>query len=210
MQRNPSRALAALGAALILGGCSSRAEPPQAGTVRGGVPDMRGETVMLLPVQDILGVGGDPDAEIAFALQNRSDAVEWVLPGELDRVVGRSPTLEVNVHALAVGVFLQGEVQRIGDPLFRDLLQISALTGGQLALIPVQVRYRAPSPIDPEAPPTESAGPRQGAVEIMAALIETRGGHVLWFGILDGESGAPDDPAALASAADRLARALVP
>jgi hypothetical protein len=171
---------------------------------------MRGETVMLLPTQDILGVGGDPDAEIAFALQNRSDGIEWVLPDELDRVLGRSPTLGVNPHALAVGVFLQGEVERIGDPLFRDLLQISALTGGRLALIPIQVRYRPPQAPDPESPPDEASVPPQGTIEIVATLIETRGGHVLWFGILDGEPGAADDPAALASAADRMARVLVP
>jgi hypothetical protein len=210
VHRISSRALAVVVTALSLGACSSRESPPEAGTMRGGVPDMRGETVMLLPTQDIFGVGGDPDAEIAFALQNRSDGIEWVLPAELDRVVGRSPTLEVNVHALAVGVFLQGEVERIGDPLFRDLLQISALTGGQLALIPVQVRYRPPPTPDPDAPSTEASTPAQGAVEIVATLIETRGGHVLWFGILDGDPGAADDPAALASAADRMARVLVP
>lgn len=201
---------ALLAALLIPAGCSSREAPPEAGTVRGGVPDMRGETVMLLPAQDILGVGGDPDAEIAFALQNRSDAIEWALPEELERIVGRSPTLGVNVHALAVGVFLQGEVRRIGDPLFRDLLQISALTGSQLALIPIQVRYRPAAPADPDAPEGESQEPRVGAVEVVATLIETRGGNVLWFGILEGDPGAADDPAALASAADRLAQVLVP
>ena len=103
-----------------------------------------------------------------------------------------------------------GEYGRIGDPLFRDLLQISALTGSQLALIPIQVRYRPAAPADPDAPEGESQEPRVGAVEVVATLIETRGGNVLWFGILEGDPGAADDPAALASAADRLAQVLVP
>ena len=210
MRRRFSMVLSALAVVFVASSGSSREEPPQAGVVRGGVPDFRGETVMLLPVQDILGVGGDPDAEIAFALQNRSDAVEWALPDELERAVRRSPTLEVRVHALAVGVFLQGEVRRIGDPLYRDLLQISALTGSRLALIPIQVRYRPAVLPDPEVPEEDQVEKREGAIEIMAVLIETRGGNVLWFGLLDGEPGAADDPAALASAADRLAQVLVP
>jgi hypothetical protein len=159
---------------------------------------------MLLPVQDNLGIPGNPDAEIAFALEQRSDAVEWILPDELGRAAARSPTMELDIYSLAVGVFLAGEVRRIGDPLYRDLLRLSALTGADLALLPVQLRHR------PTAVDEETGEEVPGAVEILAALVQVSGGNVLWTGILDGAPGDADDPAALATMADRLARRLVP
>jgi len=49
----------------------------------------------------------------------------------------------------------------------------------------------------------------KAGIEIAAALVRARSGHVLWFAMVDGEPGSGDDPSALASAADALARAVV-
>ena len=47
-------------------------------------------------------------------------------------------------------------------------------------------------------------------VEIAAAIIDTLGGRVLWFGVVGGGTGDQADPALAASAAQALARTLFP
>lgn len=180
-------------------GCASSQSALEAGGEYGGVPDLRGLSVMLLPAQGVRGVAddGSVDLEIAFALEGRSQQVEWVLPEEMRTVLARSPGVQVGIDALPVGAFLRAEVERVGDPLYGQLRRLSALTGAELALIPVEVRYR------------DATAERPGAVEIAATLLTTRTGRVYWFGVVEGAAGSPDDPAALASAADALARRMV-
>lgn len=160
------------------------------------VPDLTGRTVMVLPVQALQGVGGDADAELAFALQSRMEAVDWVTPGELRNAVEASPSLDAPLEGLPVRVFLRTEVERVGDPLYGVLRRLGGLTGGEAALIPVLVRYR----------PAAAGTP--GAVEVAAALLDVRSGYVLWYGVEDGEPGSATDAGVLASALDALARRL--
>lgn len=182
--------------------CGSRsAEPPRAGESRGAIPDLTGAEVLVLPVQRVAGLPGgtaglDPDAELAFALQERGSDVQWILPSEIRSALETSPGVSASIDNLDVGIFLRTEVDRVGDPLFGDLRRLAALTGGSMALVPVQVRHRTASE---ESPP---------AVEFVAALLDARSGYVLWFGVVDGSAGDADDPATLASAADALARTL--
>lgn len=185
---------------IVVAACGGRgtSAPPTAGHVQGAPPDLRGHSVMLLPVQSAAGIssGIQPEAEIAFALQERAPQVRWILPDELRSDLARAPALGVPLENLPVGVFLQAEVQRVGDPLYGHLRRIAGLSGADVALIPVAVRHR------PESP-------RQaGAVEIAAALVSARTGHVFWFAVVDGSPGTGDDPGAMASAADALARAV--
>jgi hypothetical protein len=46
------------------------------------------------------------------------------------------------------------------------------------------------------------------AVRFSVALIHLQSGRVLWFGVVQGDAREADDPRGLASAVDRLARAL--
>ena len=153
---------------------------------------------MLFPVQTLDGVGNQADAELAFALSSRAVDVTWILPSEMRRALQASPGLDVRLEGLPVGVFLQAEVRRVGDPLFGILRRMGALTDGDVALLPVLARHRE---LNAEPPP---------GVEIAVALVEVRTGRVLWFGVVEGEPGAADDPRALASAADALGRRLYP
>jgi hypothetical protein len=111
----------------------------------------------------------------------------------MDDRLARSPGVSARIRDLPVGVFLRAEVERIGDPLYGDLRRLSALTGAGLALIPVELRYAD-----------------VGAYRITAALVSLRSGRVNWLGVVEGEAGVADDPGALASAAERLARAVLP
>ena len=99
---------------------------------------------------------------------------------------------------LPVGAFLQAQVNRVGDPLYGYLRRMAAISDAQLALIPVQVRQRSP---------TEG---RPGAVEVVVAILSVVDGRVAWFGVVQGNAGDGSNPASLASAADALARTILP
>lgn len=194
-----SASCATLAAALVglLGaGCAS-VSPPAAGESRGMVPDLTGQSVVVMPVQLRGGVSGDLDAELAFALEGRAGAVDWKLPPELRRELQASPGLDAPLEGLPVGVFLETEVRRIGDPVYGVLRRLGGLTGADVALVPVAVVARGPVEDAPEQ------------VEVSAALIDVRTGRVLWYGVEAGP-GRGDDPAALAGAMDALVRRLAP
>jgi len=61
-------------------------------------------------------------------------------PDELEALLARAPAVDSAVRGLPVGIFLSAEVQRIGDPLFGQLRRLGALSGSDIALIPVAVR----------------------------------------------------------------------
>lgn len=154
---------------------------------------------MLLPVQHVAGVLGDPTAELAFALTDRTDEVDWILEDEVQEILRRSPAIQASTRGLPVGAFLQAEVQRVGDPLYGQLRRMAGLVDAEVILLPVQASFAA-------NPEIEGATPR---VRITAALVDPRSGRVIWFGIEEGEDVPRDDPRGLASAAERLARTIL-
>ena len=178
--------------------CGARtAAPPEPGTSRGVPPDLRGRTVMVLPVQQLLGVPGDADAELMFGLRSRDAEITWIPPARLDDALARSPSLAARTRGLPVGQFLAAEVLRIGDPLFGELYRLAVLVGAQAAVLPVRAELvRQPDETDPR-------------VRITIALVETRSGIVGWFAILEGEPYPVDDPRLLASAVDEVSRTLL-
>ena len=165
-----------------------RTAAPEPGTSQGTPPDLRGSRVMVLPVQDVRGVDGDADAELAFGLQDRTREVNWIFPARLQEVLDRSPGVS-RIQGLPVGVFSTGEVRRIGDPLYGDLRRLGAMVDGDVALIPLTA----------VAQPPDSLGV---AVRVSAAVIHVRTGRVLWFGMVEGEHHGVSDPGALASGMD--------
>ena len=186
--------LALILAASACGG--GRAPAPEPGASQGTPPDLRGSTVMVLPFQGATGVTGDVDAELAFGLRDRAPGVDWVLPPRLQQALDRSPGLNIRIHGLQVGVFSAAEVQRVGDPLFGDLLRLGALVDAQTALLPVRAWVA-----------TDEAGGSR--VRISAALVQVRTGRVLWFGVVEGTPAEGEDPGALASAVDALTQKLI-
>ena len=176
-------------------GCASRGPAPEPGTEPGPPPDLRGRSVLVLPIQLLEGVppGLTADAELAHALQSRGETVRWAFPPELERALARSPGLNARMYGLPVGSFLLAEVERVGDPLYGDVRRLTALVGSDIALIPVELRFL-----------------EEGAYRLTVALMNPTTGRVLWFGVVEGGSGGVDDPGTLASVADALARALLP
>lgn len=194
LTREARRAL--LGAALLLlSACSSR-QPPSADRPARPAPDLFGLPVMLLPVQSGRDVPEGLDDELAFWLTDRGPGVRWVLPEQIDAAVARAPSLGIHPRSLAVSVFQYAEVRNIGDPLFGDLRRLGAMVEARYAILPVAAGYV-----------TRAEGVR---VEIAAAIIDTMGGRVLWYGVVGGDTGDQPAPSLVASAAQALARALFP
>jgi predicted small lipoprotein YifL len=197
-----TRGLAALLALLLAAaGCGRHGPPPgppSPDRPQAAVPDLAGRAVMVLPAQLRNGAGelAGLDAEIAFWLGERGGRVSWTFPPAIDRMLQRNAMLGIDPRALAVDAFARAEVRNIGDPLFGDLRRLGALADTRYALIPTSAVYRRLG---------EGEGER---VEIAAALIDTVGGRVIWFGVVAGAAGARGSGAA-ASAAEALARAVV-
>lgn len=185
--------------AILVSACAGGPAPtPEPGASRGTPPDLRGLKVIVLPFQQNAGVRGNPDAELAFGLQSRSPDVEWILPDEMDAALARSPGVRTRTRGLSVGIFLQAEVDRIGDPLYGEIRRMAALVDADVVLIPIGIA--------PSAAETVGGDP---AVAVTAALVGTRTGRVAWFGIVEGEAQPAGDPRGLASAIDQLARTLL-
>lgn len=202
----------ALALALVVA-CGQRAEPPSPDRPQATAPSLASLAVLVLPAQAgpmppafatdsapaaIIAPGAEPvpglDAELAFALTELGRRTRWVLPDAMANAIARSPSLrDIRLHGLAVSAFHRAEVENIGDPLFGDLRRLSALMDARYALVPVAALY-APD------------GQGSGRVEIAAALIDTLGGRVVWFGAVAGEPGAQGSAAVIATAAQALAR----
>jgi hypothetical protein len=187
-----------IAAVLLIAACGGAKAPPTADQPATRPPDLSGRAVMVLPAQagPNSSTAGEAvpglDREIAFWLGEKAPRVRWVFPPEIERVLDRSPSIQIDLHALAVSSFHRAEVKNIGDPLFGDLYRLSTLVDARIALLPVAATFVP-----------DSTG--SGHVEISAALIETFGGRVLWFGVVAGSSAAEGSSSAVATAAEALA-----
>jgi hypothetical protein len=201
-------------AALLVSGCTRVAAPGVEVAPR-PFPDLAGHTVMVLPVQRAvpaisLPASADPavpaallsadallvlERELGFWLQDRTERVRWVLPETVERAAGGSPLLAVRVRELPVQDFQRARLRSIGDPLYGALRRVGALVDARLALLPLGALWV-----------TEQTG--AGRVHLSAALIDTMGGDVLWYGVVAGAPGARGDAAVIATAARALAQSI--
>lgn len=157
-------------------------------------PDLTGVRIMLLPAQ--APAPGQLDAELAFWLADRTPTTDWVLPETLQRAADRAPAWRMRLDALQRPVAeLGGGDRRVRDPLYAALRQLGALVDSDYALVPIRAVEGA-----------DSTGVR---VDLAMAVVEVRGGRVVWLHTVRGE-GNPTVDAAVASAAEAVARTLAP
>jgi hypothetical protein len=200
-------------AVFVLAACASSPAPPAADTAQQPFPDIGGQRVMMLPVQHVVPAISPPatadttrpmlalsseslravEAELAYWLPEHAPRVRWVLPDAIERAVQGSAALgAITVRDLPVRDFQRSRLQSIGDPLYGDLRRVAVVTDARLALLPIGAVW---------IPETAGAG----RVHLAAALIDTMGGRVLWYGVAASSPGERDDPAVAASAARALA-----
>ena len=186
-------------ASLLVQGCGGRGTgaPPEVGSTRGFVPDLRGRRVMVYPTQIRQGVPADVDPEIAFAFRARGREVDWVFPEELRATLRRAPAVRSTVDRLGVGIFLAAEVDRVGDPLYGQVRRLGELANADVAFIPVALRRGAEG----------AAG--VSVVEIVSTIIDVTTGRVIWFGVVAGQPGQVADFGSVASAVESLAETLL-
>lgn len=201
-----------LATAFMSGACASSPAPPAADTQQQAFPDIGGQRVMLLPVQQIVPAISPPEsadttrpalalsaeslraieAELSYWMPEHAHRVQWVLPDAVERAASGSAALQISVRDLSVRDFQRARLERIGDPLYGDLRRIGAVTDARLAFLPIGAVWIP-----------EAAG--SGRVHIAAALIDTMGGRVLWYGVAASSVGDRNDPGVAASAARALA-----
>lgn len=197
----------------VLAACARTAAPPAADVAQRPFPDIGGAAVMLLPVQRVapsisppaasdttrraLGLDATAlatlESELSYWLPSHAQRARWVLPDTIVRAATSSAALRIDARDLPVQDFQRSRLERIGDPLYGELRRLAAVTDARLAYLPIGALWIP-----------ELGG--SGRIHVAAALIDTVGGAVLWYGVAAGEPGAPDDPAAIASAAQALAR----
>lgn len=201
-----------LATVVLLAACSSSPAPPAADTQQQAFPDIGGQRVMLLPVQQVVPAISPPEsadtmrpplalsveslraieAELSYWMPEHAHRVQWVLPEAVERAASGSAALQISVRDLSVRDFQRARLERIGDPLYGDLRRIGAVTDARLAFLPIGAVWIP-----------ELGG--SGRVHIAAALIDTVGGRVLWYGVAASSPGDRNDPGVAASAARALA-----
>ena len=80
--------------------------------------------------------------------------------------------------------------------MFGYIRRLAALTDADMAVIPLQIRYKMATELEPSA------------IEILSTVLDARSGRVFWTGVLAGSEGDADDPGTLASAANVFARSM--
>jgi len=208
LARRRTTSLLAAAVAATLAACGGKRQAPPSPDAPPPPPSLFGATVMLMPLQDAAyarlpaqgggGAGEQLDAELAYWLAERGAGVRWVPPERLREVLSRSPGLGIDIANLDIGVFRQAQVQRVGDPLFGDLVRLGALVNARFALIPAFAGYRP----GPDGQP--------GRLELAAILIDCTDGRVHWFGLVAGQPGPAGARSTAATTAQALARALFP
>ena len=187
--------------ALILAACGKEEPPPSPDRPQPAVPNLAGLDVMVLPAQPAArGVPVGFDDALAAVLESEYASVDWVLPAAIERVVERTPSLDIHPNALPVSILRSDEAERIGDPLYGDLRRLGAIVDARYAVVVHQAAY--------VTPPDSIGG--HGRIEAAVAIIDTIGGRILWRGLIAGERGPAGDEVVLGTAVQRLASLIGP
>lgn len=177
-------------AAIACGGRGDDASPEPAPVA----PDLTGHRIMLLPVR--VPAPESLDAALETWLTDLHPSTEWLLPAELQAAADRAPAWRLRLSRIERPVAdVGGGARRITDPLYGALRQLGAVVDADYALVPVAV-----TATDPDA-----AGER---LDVTVALVDIRGGRVLWMHTARAE-GNPDADTTVATVAEAVARSLV-
>lgn len=162
-------------------------------------PDLSGHRIMLLPVR--VPAPASLDAALETWLTELHPATEWLPPAELQAAADRAPAWRLQLSRIERNVAdLGGGGRRIVDPLYGALRQLGAVVNADYALVPIAV-----AAIDPAGVAGDGAGER---LEMTVALVDIRGGRVLWLHTARAD-GNPDTDATVATVAEAVARSLV-
>lgn len=178
---------------------------------------LSGQRVLVLPVHYVQPVesrwvGGAAsadealrraNAEIAFALGERTTKTEWITAEEIAAAVERQPAMGVNIYGLSADAVRRtalGRADRIRDPLYGEIRRLAALFDARYAVFPVELWY--------EPAPAGYGG--EGRAALWTVLLDTRTGFVLWSGMVRGAPGPASSDLSVVRVAEALARQVTP
>jgi hypothetical protein len=178
---------------------------------------LSGQRVLVLPVHYVQPVEGGwvggassadealhrANAEIAFALGERSTKTEWVVAGQIAAAVERQPAVGVNIYGLSADPARRatlGRADRVRDPLYGEIRRVAALFDARYAVFPVELWY--------EPAPAGYGG--DGHAALWTVLLDTRTGFVLWSGMVRGAAGPARSDLSVVRVAEALARQITP
>lgn len=157
-------------------------------------PDLTGVRIMLLPVR--APAPEQLDAELAYWLTERSPTTDWLLPPELQAAADRAPAWRLRLATLQRPVVeIGGGDRRVVDPLYGALRQLGAVVSSDYALVPVRLEESV-----------HDGGPE---LALSVAVVDIRGGRVLWLHTVRGERNLAGAEA-VAGLAEKVARILIP
>lgn len=178
-------------AAVACGGRGEDAGPEPAPVA----PDLTGHRIMLLPVR--VPAPETLDAALETWLTDLHPTTEWLLPAELQAAADRAPAWRLRLSRIERPVVdVGGGERRIIDPLYGALRQLGAVVDADYALVPIAVTA------------TDPAGVAGERLEMTVAVVDIRGGRVLWLHTARAE-GNPEADATVATLAEAVARSLV-
>lgn len=195
----------------------SPAPTPAPTTTAGTVPatgpilaPFASQPVILLPTQFL--AGGDSlgwaakagavgeylkgvDDEIAFALQQRRTARQWILPMALARKLRNNVTYApADIYDIGAGPLRDPKLKTdepLADPIASNLRSMIALTEARYVLVPIELSF---------------AGPKTaGRATLKLALIDARSARLVWIGAVASDPSPSFSPALAAGLGSRIA-----
>ena len=162
--------------------------------------DLGGQKVLILPVQATYGVESDrarATDELLYAITERDTRTTWLRPDALRRALQRTPGYAGDPAVLPRDTWQHHGDRYIVDPLAGVLRRYTVLMDARLALVVREVRW-LPAPSG-----------QGGVVRILAAMVDTRSGELVWWGEARSPQGPDAGPGAVAAAFGALAERML-
>ncbi len=117
------------------------------------------------------------DSLIASFLIERAPEVTWTLPDELRVAARRAPGMLASPDQMGTAI-LRSPFEQVPDPLRSQMRNLSAVAGGQYALVPASLVFFA-----------EADG--RGRAELTLVIVEVRMGEAQWRTVARGVGDNP-------------------
>lgn len=118
------------------------------------------------------------DSVIVAALTERSPEIQWIKPDALRRAARRAPGMLTDPDRMATAILRSPSLNKLPDPLFSQMRNLSGVAGGRLALVPASLVFT----------PDEQG---VGKAVLTLVLVDIRMGLVRWRNQAEGTGDEP-------------------